>query len=210
MVEIQSSDRRSAAGPSQSKASPKLRVLIVDDHRIVREGLKRIVQDEGDIQVAGEAAESLAALALLRSHPFDVALLDINLPGRSGMDLLKIVKAELPALPVLILSASPEEQYGVRALRDGASGYLSKDCVSESLVTAIRKVARGGKYISPTLAEHLARQFIAVESAAQESLTDREIGVLQLIASAKSTKQIADSLHLSPDTAIQVDPADPE
>jgi DNA-binding NarL/FixJ family response regulator len=174
--------------------------LIVDDHGIVREGLKRIACAEQGIEVTGEAANTTAALDLLRSQPYDVVVLDINLPGRSGMDLLKIIKSELPSLPVVMLSASPEEQYAVRALRDGASGYLTKDAAPDCLVAAILKVASGGRYISPALAEHLADHCVAADVPQNDALTDRELQVLKLIASGKSTSQIAEELHLSPKT----------
>lgn len=193
------------AGSAARRAPPRdppsgLKVLIVDDHGIVREGLKRILADEHDIRVTGEAANTPAALELLRSQTYDVMVLDVNLPGRNGMDLLKIVKAELPALPVVMLSASPEEHYAFRALKEGASGYLTKDAAPECLVTAIRKAANGGRYISSRLAECLADNFVEGEVKQSGTLTDREMQVLRLIASGKSTSQIATELRLSPKT----------
>ena len=133
-----------------------IRTLIVDDHAIVRHGLMQIVGQEADMLVAGEAANAQEMLAFVRQKPCDVVLSDISMPGRSGLDALKELKQEHPSLPVLILSVHPEDQYGVRALRLGASGYLSKDSAPEELVGAIRKVVAGGRYISPTLAARLA------------------------------------------------------
>ncbi|HSB82011.1 MAG TPA: response regulator transcription factor [Candidatus Methylomirabilis sp.] len=133
-----------------------IRTLIVDDHAIVRRGLTQIVAQEADMIVAGEAANAQEMLAFVRRQPCDVVVSDISMPGRSGLDALRDLKQERPSLPVLILSVHPEDQYGVRALRLGASGYLTKDSAPEELVTAIRKVVTGGTYVSPTLAEQLA------------------------------------------------------
>lgn len=133
-----------------------IRTLIVDDHAIVRHGLTQIVAQEADMIVAGEAANAQEMLAFVRQQPCDVVVSDISMPGRSGLEALRELKQERPSLPVLILSVHPEDQYGVRALKLGASGYLTKDSAPEELVRAIRQVVTGGKYISPTLAEQLA------------------------------------------------------
>jgi two-component system, NarL family, invasion response regulator UvrY len=179
----------------------QLDILIVDDHAVVREGLKRILADVGDIRVAGEAASAPDALRLLRSRHYDLLLLDISLPGRTGLDLLKTVKVEFVRLPVLILSAFTEDQYAVRALRDGADGFLNKESAPEQLVTAIRKVSVGGKYVSAALAERLASEIGGKnDRPAHELLSDREFEVLRGIASGKSLNQIAEALHLSPKT----------
>jgi two-component system, NarL family, invasion response regulator UvrY len=133
-----------------------IRTLIVDDHAIVRHGLTQIVGEEADMIVAGEAANAQEMLAFVRQWPCDVVVTDISMPGRSGLEALRELKQERPSLPVLILSVHPEDQFGVRALRLGASGYLTKDSAPEELVKAIRKVVTGGRYVSPTLARQLA------------------------------------------------------
>jgi two-component system, NarL family, invasion response regulator UvrY len=133
-----------------------IRTLIVDDHAIVRHGLTQIVGQEADMIVAGEATNAREMLAFVRQQPLDVVVMDITMPGRSGLDALGDLKQERPSLPVLILSVHPEDQYGVRALKLGAAGYLTKDSAPEELVRAIRKVVTGGRYLSPTLAGQLA------------------------------------------------------
>jgi two-component system, NarL family, invasion response regulator UvrY len=133
-----------------------IRTLIVDDHAVVRRGLKQIVGEEVDMIVAGEAANSQEMLAFVRQQPCDVVVSDISMPGRSGLEALRDLKQERPSLPVLILSMHSEDQYGVRALKLGASGYLTKDSAPNELIRAIRMVVTGGKYVSPTLAAHLA------------------------------------------------------
>ena len=133
-----------------------IRTLIVDDHPIVRRGLAEIVAHEADMTVAGEAANAQEMLAFVRQQPCDVVVTDITMPGRSGLDALRELKQERPSLPVLILSMHPEDQYGVRAVKLGASGYLTKDSASEELVMAIRKLGAGEQYLSPSLAKQLA------------------------------------------------------
>jgi two-component system, NarL family, invasion response regulator UvrY len=133
-----------------------IRTLIVDDHAIVRHGLTQIVGEEADMIVAGEAANAQEMLAFVRQQPCDVVVTDISMPGRSGLEALRELKQERPCLPVLILSVHPEDQYGLRALKLGASGYLNKDSAPHELVRAIRKVVTGGRYVSPTLARQLA------------------------------------------------------
>ena len=179
----------------------RIEIIIVDDHAVVREGLKRILSTFDDIAICGEAANAPDALVELRRRSFDLLLLDVSLPGRTGLELLKMIKAELPTLPVLILSAYTEDQYAVRALRDGADGYLNKESAPDLLVTAIRKVASGGKYVSPAMAERLALEIsVPSDKPIHESLSEREFVVLRLIASGKSLNQIAEALSISPKT----------
>ena len=179
----------------------QIKILIVDDHTVVREGLKRILYTYDDITIVGEAAHAPGALAELRSRQVDLLLLDVSLPGRTGLELLKTIKVDYPRLAVLILSAYTEDQYALRALRDGADGYLNKESAPELLVTAIRKVAAGGKYVSPAMAERLAQAIsVPADKPVHESLSERELVVLRMIAMGKSLNQIAESLHISPKT----------
>ena len=178
-----------------------IEILIVDDHSIVREGLKRILSDVPEIQVAAEAGNGADAIAALRKRRFDLLLLDLSLPGRTGLEVLQLVKSEFRKLPVLILSAHEEDQYAVRALRDGADGYLNKQSAPELLVTAIRKVAAGGKYVSPAMAERLAEEVGGrSDKPSHEDLSDREFAVLKMIATGKSLNEIAQHLSISPKT----------
>jgi len=177
-----------------------IRILIADDHAVVRRGLKQIVADEPDLMVAGEAHSGQEALALARGQHWDVVMLDISMPGRGGLEVLKDLKQERPGLPVLILSMHPEEQFAVRALKLGASGYLTKDSAPEELVRAIRKVVAGGRYVTASLAEKLAGNLVPDrqgERPLHEILSDREFLVMRLIASGKSVTDIADELALS-------------
>ena len=179
----------------------KIEILIVDDHSIVREGLKRILADVPDILVAAEADNGADAMAILRSNPVDLVLLDLSLPGRTGLEVLQLMKSEFRKLPVLILSAHEEEQYAVRALRDGADGFLNKQSAPELLVSAIRKVASGGKYVSAEMAERLATEVSGrTDKLSHEALSDREFMVLKMIAAGRSLNQIADQLSISPKT----------
>ncbi|MGD9249614.1 MAG: response regulator transcription factor [Desulfobacterales bacterium] len=175
-----------------------INVVIADDHPIVRAGLKQIITEEADIAVAGEASNGLELLNLVRQHEYDVILLDLTMPGMDGLDVLKQLRIEKPRLPVVILTIHPESQYALRILKAGASGYLTKASADEELIGAIRKVHRGGKYISPSLAEKIA--FALDEDASKpphETLSDREYQVLCLIGSGKTVSQIADALALS-------------
>jgi len=175
-----------------------IRILIADDHAIVRHGLRQILSDLADITVAGEATSGVQALQLARQGGWDIVLLDISMPDRNGIDILKQLKKEFPKLPVLMLSMHPEEHYAIRALKAGASGYLTKQSAPELLVTAIRQVACGKKYVSPSLAEELAN-VISDDSdlAPHEKLSDREYQTLCMIASGKTLTQIAEELKLS-------------
>jgi DNA-binding NarL/FixJ family response regulator len=177
----------------------KIRVLIADDHAIVRQGFKQIFSETEDLVVAGEADDGAEALQLARQQEWDVFLLDVTMPNRNGIDTLKQLKKEFPKLPVLILSMHPEEQYAVRAIKSGASGYLTKQSAPELLVTAIRQVARGKKYVSPAVAEQLANALVAGdgEKPPHELLTDREYQVFRLIAAGRPLTQIADELNLA-------------
>lgn len=175
-----------------------MKVLIVDDHPIVRMGIKQILADEPDIATTMEATSVSEMMEYVRQEDWSVIVLDITLPDRSGLEALKDVKAMRPELPVLILSMHPEDQYAVRVLKAGASGYVTKESAADELAKALRKVVSGGRYISSTLAEKLA---IAVggdyDKQLHETLSDREFQVMFLIASGKKPAEIADELLLS-------------
>ena len=175
-----------------------IRVLLADDHAIVRAGLKGILADTGDIEVAGEAANGQEVLARVAAQDFDVAVLDMSMPGRNGIELIKLVKAEKPKLRILVLSMHSEEQYAVRALKAGASGYLSKDSAADQLVAAIRRIAGGGAYVTPETAERLALGAAPrAETAAHTLLSDREFQVFRMIARGATVSEIARELSLS-------------
>lgn len=178
-----------------------IKVLIADDHAIVRKGLKQIISETPDMAVTDEANDGQEVLDKVRKDNFDLILLDISMPGRTGLDILRELKAEKPKTPVLVLSMYPEEQYAVRVLRAGASGYLTKESAPDELIAAIRKVSLGRKYITPSLAERLALDLdIDTEKPLHETLSDREYQVLCLIASGKTVGEIADRLSLSAKT----------
>ena len=175
-----------------------LKILIADDHAIVRKGLKQILSNNSDMTVAGEASSGAQALEMIRSEDWDVVLLDISMPDGNGLDTLKQVKKEKPDLPILMLSIYPEDQYAIRTIKAGVSGYLTKDSAPEELVEAIRKVARGGKYISASLSEKLAEYLEnKSERALHENLSDREYQVMVMIAAGKTVSQIAEEMCLS-------------
>jgi len=175
-----------------------IRALITDDHAVVRRGLKELLTDSRKIEVLGEASNAREAMDQVRTGRWDVVILDINLPDRNGLDLLRDVKREKPDLPVLILSVCSEDQFAVRALRSGAAGYLTKASAPAQLVDAVEKVAGGGRYISPAVAERLA---ILVgsdrEGMPHESLSEREYQVTRMLASGKTVSQIAAEMNLS-------------
>ncbi len=178
-----------------------IKILIADDHVIVRQGLKQIVADTHDIVVAGEASNGREVLDKVLKNDYDVVLLDITMPGKSGLDVLKELKNYKIAIPVLILSIHPEEQYAVRTLKAGAAGYLTKESASDELVAAIRKVALGGKYVSSFLAEKLAFDLeTETEKPPHQALSDREYQVMCMIALGKTVKEIAEELLLSAKT----------
>jgi two-component system invasion response regulator UvrY len=178
-----------------------IKVLIADDHPIVRQGLRQILASTADMEVAGEAVNSQEALDQVRVGGWDVLVLDITMPGRSGFDILKELKHEQPDLPVLVLSIHAEEQLALRALKAGAAGYLTKENAPEELVKALRKVVSGGRYISPHLAESLAFDLdMTSDRPRHEMLSDREFQVMQLMATGKTLLEIAEELSLSAKT----------
>jgi two-component system invasion response regulator UvrY len=178
-----------------------IRLAIADDHPIVREGLRRIATDDAGISVAGEASTADELFALLGAKPVDVVLLDVSMPGSAFVETLRDLRQRHPSVKVLVLSVHPEDQWALRALRSGAAGYLTKDHSPEQLIAAIRRVARGGKYVSETLAEKLAG---LVDNggahAPHELLSDREFEVLRALGGGMRVKDVAEQLHLSPKT----------
>jgi two-component system invasion response regulator UvrY len=168
------------------------RILIADDHKIVRDGLKRILAGS-DLEVAGEAASGDEALALVKANDYDVAMVDMSMPGLSGIALVKRLKAEKPKLKVLVLSMHGEHQYAARALKAGASGYLTKDSAAEQLVGALRKIAAGGVHISDAAASAL----VSAQGAPSEMLSDREFEVMRLLVEGLGPSEIGERLHLS-------------
>jgi two-component system invasion response regulator UvrY len=175
-----------------------IRILIADDHAIVRQGLKQIVSESPGMVVAGEAANGEEAVALARKLSYDIAIVDIAMPGRGGLDILKDLKSARPSAKIIILSMYPEEQYAIRSLRDGASAYLTKANATEELVHAIQAVAAGRRYITPSVAERLASYVEQdTERLPHESLSDRELQVFLLLGSGKTVTDIARELSLS-------------
>jgi DNA-binding NarL/FixJ family response regulator len=168
-------------------------VLIADDHKIVRDGLRRILAAHADLSIEGEAANGDEALALVRSREYDVAMLDMSMPGLSGIDLIKRLRIERPKLRILVLSMHGEEQYAARVLKAGAAGYLTKDSAAEQLVGALRKIAAGGMHIG----EVAAASLVAAGRQPHQALSDREFEVLRLLVEGKSPGDIAEQLHLS-------------
>jgi DNA-binding NarL/FixJ family response regulator len=178
-----------------------IRVVIADDHQILREGLKQLLLAAGDLDVVGEAADGNEVLHRIRTLEFDVLLLDMSMPGKSGVELIKQVKAERPKLRIMILSMHEEHQYAVRAIRAGASGYLTKESAAAQLTAAIRKVAAGGAFITPEVAERLALDAMPnAEGPLHAALSDREFQVFNLLVSGLTVTEIAARLHLSAKT----------
>ncbi len=178
-----------------------IRVLVCDDHLIVRQGIKQILADAPDLEIAGEAANGPEALARVRAGGIDVLLLDIAMPQRDGLDVLKAAKSEHPKLAVLMLSTYPDRQYALRSLKLGASGYLNKSADSEQMIAAIRKVAQGGLFITPAVAELLAGSIGAGSNRpTHEALSHREYQVFMLLAAGRSVSEIAECLVLSSNT----------
>jgi len=178
-----------------------IRVLIADDHTVVRKGLRLILSSTRDIVVGGEAANGADAISMIDRHPYDVILLDISMPGRNGLDTLKQIRLNNPKLPVLILSMHSEEDYAVRCLMAGASGYLKKNSSPEELIAAIRRVAGGGRYIPPALADKLPFTWGSrVDKQPHGKLSDREFQIMCLLAAGKGTNEIAEELSLSSQT----------
>jgi DNA-binding NarL/FixJ family response regulator len=175
-----------------------IKILIADDHPVVREGLKQIIAPAAGMKVGGEALNGQEVMEKIAAEEWDVIVLDIGMPGRDGLEVLKDIHREQPDLPVLVLSMYPEEQVAIRALKAGAAGYMNKETAPKELVNAIKKIHDGGKYVSAALAEKLASQFDAhAASAPHESLSDREFQVFRLLASGKEVNEIAEQLFIS-------------
>ena len=175
-----------------------IRIVIADDHPVVRQGIRQIVDAAGDMLIADEATDGRELLQRARSTPHDLVLLDLSMPATDGLDVLKQLKRERPKVPVVILTMSPEEQFAIRALKAGAAGYLMKEGAPIELVAAIRKAVAGGRYLSARVAEKLADHLAGnVEGPLHDGLSDREYQVMRMIAAGKPTRQIAEELALS-------------
>ena len=176
-----------------------IKVLVSDDHAVLRTGVTKILMHGLEGVVCGEAGNAEEILEQVQNHEWDLVILDINMPGRSGIEVLREIRRLRPSLPVLVLSMHPEDQYGKRVLRTGASGFMNKDVAPEELIKAVHKVLSGGRYVSPVLAEKLAFDLTNPNAgrAAHEALSEREFEVLRLIASGKAVSEIAEAIHLS-------------
>lgn len=175
-----------------------VKILIVDDHTVVRAGLRQIISEATDMEVVAEAASAREALEMVSAQAVDLVLLDVSLPDKNGLEVLKQIKSDYPLIGVLLLSMHAEDQYGIRALKAGAAGYLTKESAPEQLIAALRKVSEGGKYITPSLAEQIIYSFGSdAHIQPHENLSDREYEVMCLIASGKTVKEIAEQLFLS-------------
>lgn len=178
-----------------------IRILVADDHELIREGLRKVFTREPDLELATAVRDGAEAIAALRRHAVDVAILDFNMPGRSGIDVIAQLHAVKPALPVLILSFMPEQDVALRVFRAGGAGFVSKQSASEEIVSAVRQVADGRRYVSPLVAEQLASVAASPDRGpAHEMLSERELQVLKLIAAGESTRAIAEQLLLSSNT----------
>ena len=178
-----------------------IRVLIADDHTLMRDGLKQILATAGDMVVAGEACDGFQTIDRVRAGDWDLLLLDMAMPGRSGVDLIKQIKAEKPRLPILVLSMHKESEYAVRSIRAGAAGYLCKDSASEQLLNAIREVAAGGRFIGPDVASDLAFNLIQRDDRPLHALlSDREHMIFRKLTAGRGISEIAQQLNLSPKT----------
>jgi DNA-binding NarL/FixJ family response regulator len=178
-----------------------VRVLIADDHPVVRQGLKQMLGAEADLTVAGEASSSQETVELCGRVAWEVAVVDYNMPGKGGVELVKELRRRFPQRPVLVLSMYPEDQYAVRVLKAGAAGYLTKESAAEELINAIRKVAKGGRFVSAALGERLAQELAGGEDQPlHRKLSDREYQIMWMIASGKTMGEIAQQLFLSPNT----------
>lgn len=182
------------------QATHKLRLLLVDDHDVVRNGVRAMIGAANDMEVTHEAASVQEAVQLVHSHAFDVALIDISLPGKNGLELVKYLRAEKPRIATLVFSMYSEKIYALRALKLGVSGYLTKNVPATTLIAAIRKVAKGGKFITPEIAEKIADTIGGQGHAPVDLLTNRELEVLRLIASGEPTTEIARIMHISAHT----------
>jgi DNA-binding NarL/FixJ family response regulator len=177
---------------------PSIRILIADDHEIVRAGFAQFIADQGDMKVTGEASTGDEVIALIRRDQFDVVLLDISMPHKNGIDCLRIIRQINPTLPVLMLSGYPEEHYAVNLLRSGASGYISKNAPPEELMRAIRVVARGKRYLSETAADLVSAELAhPTDKKLHETLSEREFQIFRKLAAGQSPTEIAEELHLS-------------
>ncbi len=175
-----------------------INIIIVDDHAVVRSGIKHILMERPDIKVVAEARNGSEAMQHLRDKSADMVLLDISMPDKSGIEVLKNIRSQHPQVSVLILTMHPEEQYAIRALKGGAAGYITKDSAPSELIDAVLKISSGKRYISASLAEKLADMLdISTERALHETLSDRELEVMLLIAAGRSMTEIAGSLNLS-------------
>ncbi|MFP4526990.1 MAG: response regulator [Candidatus Kapaibacterium sp.] len=172
-------------------------IIIADDHAIVRRGLRQIVEETADMRVSAEAADGNELLEKLRSNPADVAILDITMPGKGGLETLMDMKSIWPSIPVLVLSVHPEEQYAMRVLKAGAAGYINKESAANELISAIRKVHSGGRYISSALAEKIAFDYHRREKLPHEYLSDREFQVMIMLARGNSPTSISEELNIS-------------
>ena len=178
-----------------------IKLMVADDHKIVREGLREIINKTSDIQVIDEARNGSELLSKVIKNEYDVILLDISMPGRSGLDILKQLKKEKPHIQVLILSMYSEEEFAVRAMKTGAAGYLVKDTASKDLIDAIRKVSMGLKFVTPSLAEKLALEIeMDYETPIHAKLSNREYEVMRMISTGKKNKEIAEEISVSPKT----------
>ncbi|WP_291381605.1 MULTISPECIES: response regulator transcription factor [Achromobacter] len=173
-------------------------VMLADDHTLLRAGLRRLLEHAGGISVEGEASNGLEAVKLLGQRPWDLLVLDMSMPGRDGVDLIRQIRHEYPKIPILVLTMHGEQQYAVRAIKAGASGYLTKDSAAEELVVAVRKVAAGGRYLSQSLAESIAfERQVDADTLPHLLLSDRELSVFRYLASGLSNSDIARLLFLS-------------
>ena len=178
-----------------------IKVCITDDHELIREGFKKLIAREKDISIIGEAESGAETIEILAANQCDVVVLDINLPDKNGLEVLKDVKTRFPNIQILVLSMYPEERYAGRALKNGAAGYITKDSAPKEMIAAIRKIQRGGQYISEALAEQLASSYKGKWNAApHENLSDREFEILLRLGKGKSVKDISEELNLSGNT----------
>lgn len=190
-----------ARRPERLKGVEVTKILIADDHDVIRQGLKRILEGEIASLTIGEAGTGAEALEAVRREPWDIVLLDINMPGRGGLEVLEEFRQVCPKTPVLVVSAFPEADYAMRAIKLGAAGYLNKRCASDELLGAIRKVLAGGRYVTEPLAEKLARHLSGETLAApHETLSNRELQVLRLVSAGKTLKEVAAEMRLSEKT----------
>jgi DNA-binding NarL/FixJ family response regulator len=177
-----------------------IKILLVDDHVVVRNGIRLMLGTAGDIDVAGEAETAHDALQFVQDHEVDVVLVDINLPDTSGLDLIKRLRAQKPKIAAVVLTAYPEEAYALRAFKYGAAGYLNKNSSTDVIIAAVRKTAAGGKYLTPETMERFAGMISGDKVGSHEVLSDRELEVLKRLAEGESLVRIGEQLHLSPST----------